>query len=67
MYGKIVETGVDVIINRVLVAYSNADEFAICRIKENIKDLVLILSSYNINFNSTEHQLTSWLQQIFSQ
>ena len=64
-YGKIIETNVDGRINKVLVEYRNADECVKRKVERNIKDLVLILSSDEIDFNSAEHQLASWVQQKY--
>ncbi len=56
---------VAVLLNKVIVEYRNADECVKRKVERNIKDLVLILSSDEIDFNSTEHQLASWVQQKY--
>ena len=64
-YGKIVETNVDGRINKVVVEYRNYEEVVKRRVERSIKDLVLILASDEIDFNSKEHQLASYIQQKY--
>ena len=64
-YGRVVETHVDGRANKVKVSYRNSDEVLMRTADRNIKDLVLILGSDEIDFNTHEHQLASRIQQKY--
>jgi hypothetical protein len=64
-YGRVIATKVDGRVNKVVVEYRIADEVVMRKVERNIKDLVLILGTDEISFNSTEHQLASWIQQKY--
>ena len=64
-YGRVIETCVDGRINKVTVEYRNPDEVVKRRVHRNIKDLVLILGSDELDFNTNEHRLAIEIQQKF--
>ena len=64
-FGRVVEVEIDGGINKVRVKYRNATETVYTEVIRNVKDLVLIDSVNDINFNSPSHYLASSQQQKY--
>jgi hypothetical protein len=64
-YGRITATFVDGRINKCTVEYRNSDEVVIRSVDRTVDNLVLIVGSNEVDFNSYEHQLASWIQQKY--
>ena len=64
-YGRICNTSVDGREDKVTISYRNATEVVMRTVDRKIKDLVLIIGSDELDFNTYEHQLASWVQQKY--
>ena len=64
-YGRVVELHVDGRANKVLVEYQNSNEVVKRKTTRNVKDLVLIHSSDELDFNTSEHMLAAAIQQKY--
>ena len=59
---RVVEVNVDGRINKTRVSYKNADEVISREVLRNVKDLVLIQGTNEVDFNTYEHYLVSTIQ-----
>ena len=64
-YGKVIEVNVDGRVNKTRIKYRNADEVVFREVIRNVKDLILILGSGDIDFNTQEHYLQSVIQKRY--
>ncbi len=64
-FGRVIEIEVDGRINKVKVKCRNASERVYREVLRNVKDLVLIDSVNDINFNSPSHYLAASLQRKY--
>ena len=64
-YGRVIQTYVQGRLNKVLIEYRNHDEVVMRNVQRNIKDLVLIVATDEIPFNTKEHQLAAKVQQKY--
>ena len=64
-YGRICSTNVDGREDKVTISYRNATEVVMRTVDRKVKDLVLIIGSDDLDFNTYEHQLASWVQQKY--
>ena len=64
-YGRILDTNVDGRPNKVKIEYRNANEVVKRIVDRNVKDVVLIKGSNEIDFNSPEHCIAAGIQQKY--
>ena len=64
-YGRILSTNVDGRPNKVRIIYKNHSETIMREVERNIKDVVLIRGSNEIDFNTVEHYLAARIQRKY--
>ena len=64
-FGRVIKIDVDGRQNKVRIRYRNAAETVFREVDRQVKDVVLIQGSEELNFNSREHCLAASIQQKY--